>query len=306
MTQPDKRLSSQPQRGMKPKTIKAVLRNKIDEWLKSITDDDLRKKCRKEAIVTGGCIASMLMNEEVNDFDIYFRNKDTVKELAIYYVTKFVEKKKEKNEYHGAITVIDEDGRVSIKVSSAGVASDGSAPDYDVGLDDEDGVNLLHSADPGGGAMYSPCFLSTNAISLRGQVQLILRFYGDPATIHSNYDFVHCTNYWESDTDNLALNIDALTAIMSKTLTYRGSKYPFSSIVRTRKFIKRGWTINAGQFLKMAYQISDLDFTDIKVLEEQLTGVDAAYFEEVINLLSKQDSDKIEHTVLIDIIDRIF
>ena len=56
-----------PSHGLKSKTIKSVIRNKVNEWLASIEDEDLRKLCQKEAIVTGGCIASMLLGEEVNE-----------------------------------------------------------------------------------------------------------------------------------------------------------------------------------------------------------------------------------------------
>ena len=34
-------------------------------------------------------------------------------------------------------------------------------------------------------------------------------------------------------------------------------------MIRTRKFLKRGWHINAGQYLKMCFQISELDLSDI-------------------------------------------
>ena len=73
-----------PAHGLKSKTIKSVLRNKVNEWLETIEDESLRKVCRGEAIVTGGCIASMLLGDEVNDFDIYFRTKGTVKRVADY------------------------------------------------------------------------------------------------------------------------------------------------------------------------------------------------------------------------------
>jgi len=71
-----------------------------------------------------------------------------------------------------------------------------------------------------------------------------------------------------------------------------------------------GWYINAGQILKMLFQISQLDLTDINVLEEQLTGVDAAYFCQVIEYCKKrQEEDKeLKVTVpyLCSIIDKIF
>lgn len=316
--------------GLKSKTIKSILRRKIDGWLETIDDEILRETCRKEAIVTGGCIASMLLGDEVNDFDIYFRTKATVKKVADYYLAKFAENKKDQGGV--AVPMFVEElkdmagkDRVRIVVKSAGVSSVEQSSDYDYfeGRPDHDaGQYIAEAFDPLSAAkdfvdpikedladapkLYSPSFLSSNAVSLRGQVQLILRFYGDPEEIHSSYDFSHCMNYWESGQSKLTLNADSLEALLSRTLVYRGSQYPLCSIIRTQKFIKRGWRINAGQYLKMAMQVSNLDLTDHRILEEQLTGVDVAYFAEVIAKIKDKDPQKVDAAYLVEIIDRMF
>lgn len=317
-------------RGLKSKTIKSILRNKVNAWLDTIKDDDLRDACRKEAIVTGGCIASMLLGEQVNDFDIYFRTKTTVKRLAEYYVEKFNDAKKHQGGV-GVDTYVEElkdlsgNDRVRIVVESAGVASDEQEPDYNyfefapdhdageyVGEAFDPLSDIKDDADAAKGIMsedvddYSPAFLSSNAISLRGKVQLILRFYGDPDEIHQSYDFAHCMNYWESGQSKLTLRPDALEALLSRTLVYHGSKYPLCSVIRSRKFVERGWRINAGQYLKMAMQISELDLTSHLVLEEQLTGVDVAYFAEVIEKIKEKNPERVDATYLVEIIDRMF
>lgn len=312
--------------GLKSKTIKSVLRNKVNEWLNSIEDEDLRKLCHKEAIVTGGCIASMLLGEEVNDFDVYFRTKETVAKVADYYVKAFQAGRKAQggvpvNIYVEDTTDSDGKPRVRIVVKSAGVAGEGQKQDYQYfenGNDHDAGQYVNEAFDPLSDVKelsdqtatehpkYSPSFLSSNAISLRGKVQLILRFYGDPDTIHGNYDFVHCMNYWESGTSSLTLKPEALESLLSRALVYRGSKYPLCSVIRSRKFIERGWRINAGQYLKMAMQIAKLDMTDHSVLEEQLTGVDVAYFAEVIEKIKAKDPEKVDATYLVEIIDRMF
>jgi len=157
---------------------------------------------------------------------------------------------------------------------------------------------------------YRPVFLSANAITLSNGVQLVTRFYGDPAEIHENYDFVHCTNYWTSWDEALVLNPAALESLLSRTLQYTGSLYPVCSVIRTRKFIKRGWHINAGQYLKMCLQISELDLFNIEVLEDQLTGVDAAYFSSVIQWCKEKKKDAPDFNLtlpyLVEIINRIF
>jgi len=140
---------------------------------------------------------------------------------------------------------------------------------------------------------HHPKFMSANAITLAGKIQLITRFWGDAVDIHSNHDFVHCTCSYNSGTNVLTLPQEALEAIITKELRYVGSLYPLCSIIRIRKFVARGWQINAGQILKMAMQLNDLDLRDLEVLEDQLIGVDAAYFQQIINRLREKQDEKI-------------
>ncbi|MCA9729903.1 MAG: hypothetical protein KC729_19625, partial [Candidatus Eisenbacteria bacterium] len=62
----------------------------------------------------------------------------------------------------------------------------------------------------------------------------------------------------------------------------------------------------AGQILKMSMQISALDLTDYAVLQDQLTGVDCAYFAEVLAKVKEKDPEKINQAYLVEIIDRMF
>jgi len=323
---------NQSKHGMKAKTIKSIIHNKIEHWLESIEDVSLRNRVKDKVIVTGGAIASMLLGEEVNDFDIYFRDHDTTKAVADYYLAKFLERHKPAGGIKTPFCVSDVDGRVKIVVKSAGIASDTGTDkpyEYFEGQPDEsaaayvgDVLNdpaqiedtyqeieqtvLTQEEDKKSKGKYVPRFLTSNAITLSEKIQLILRFYGDPDNIHENYDFVHCTNYWSSWDNNLVLRPAALESLLSKELRYVGSKYPLCSLVRLRKFITRGWYVNAGQILKMAMQLNDLNLKDLKVLEDQLTGVDTAYFIQLIDRLKEKDPEKVDSAYLVEIIDRIF
>lgn len=313
---------------MKAKTVKAVLRKKIDNWIASIEDPAIQKMCKADTIVTGGAIASMLLREPVNDFDIYFRTRATTLAVAQYYVKKFGPKIVKG--HATPITIMEDDDRIKIVVKSAGIASeDGTGESYQYFEGDPDPDALAASAyvgevmqDPGNiqdtyeaaetqaleddDPEYRPVFLSTNAITLSGKVQIIIRFYGEPDQIHENYDFVHCTNYWTSHDNHLELRPAALEALLARELRYVGSKYPLCSIIRVRKFVGRQWTINAGQILKMCMQLNDLDLKDVAVLEDQLTGVDVAYFNEVIDKLRAKDTERVDGAYLLEIIDRMF
>lgn len=308
---------------MKIKTIRAILKRKFNEWTKSIPEENgFRNEVKNNSIITGGCIASMLLQEKVNDFDIYFTNIETAKRVAEYYIGIFLQTNREKlinNNMPLDIKLVEVKDGMKLKIKSVGIMSEtidkryqyfeGTDPDS---LDTNEFVDFATDLfkEEEDKPNYRPIFISANAITLSNKIQLVTRFCGSPGKIHENFDFVHCTSYWTSKDEKLVLNQQALESLMTKNLHYIGSKYPLTSIIRTRKFIKRGFSVNAGQYLKMCYQISDLDLSDILVLEEQLTGVDFAYFYHLIEgLKAQKDKDpnfKPNYEYIVAIVDKIF
>ncbi|ENK1244770.1 hypothetical protein AB2063_002983 [Clostridium botulinum] len=295
---------------MNRKNIKSVLSKKFNEFCESIEDEKVKRAVRSHSIITGGCITSMLLGEEIHDFDIYFTNKETCLKVAKYYVKQFNKTHKDTN-----ARVEEKEERIKVYIQSAGVAGDDeSEPDLIEYEDyDEMETNITPDSDLENipqKPKYRPVYLSSNAITLSDKIQLIIRFYGEPDVIHENYDFIHCTNYWTSQNNKLVLRQEALEAILNKELKYVGSKYPLCSIIRTRKFINRGWKINAGQYLKMCMQLNEFNLKDIKVLEDQLVGVDSGYFAMLIDTLQKKkESDPnftIENNYVVSIVDKIF
>ena len=298
---------------MKEKTIRLIIEQKINEWVNSIGNINLRKEVKKNCIVTGGAIASMLLNEDVNDYDVYFTNRETAKKVVEYYVSDFEDRTKDKYNIAVVDNFID---RIKIVIDNGVVALDDEYESLE-----EDGPSLRDIIDKyrknekinngiknANNKTYIPVYISSNAITLSGGIQLIVRFFGSPEDIHKNYDFIHCTNYWVGSTGELVLNPEAVKSLLIKELVYVGSKYPIASLIRTRKFIKRGFTCNAGQFLKMCWQVNDLNLNDLDVLEDQLMGVDAAYFIVLINELRnwKSKGTEIDYNFVCKLIDEIF
>jgi hypothetical protein len=315
---------------MNRRRINQCLANKFDDWRESIEDKGVREKVEKNSIITGGAIASMLLGEEVHDFDIYFTNFSTALDVAEYYVEKFCAPRRGSG--NDKITLPEphvEGDRIRIRIQSAGIfGEETEVSDYEYfeSRPNEEGERFINQAvqrnlseadeipadaiDELEKKPYRPVFLTDNAITLSNRVQIVIRFYGDADKIHSNYDFIHCTNYWESSTKKVTLRAEAMESLLSKHLYYSGSKYPVCSIIRLRKFLKRGWHINAGQMLKIMFQVSALDLNDIAVLEDQLTGVDAAYFVQLIDALKQQKSKdedfRFDEPYLATLVDRIF
>ena len=320
--------------GMKSATIKLVLKKKIEDWIETIHDDAVKKLVSNNTIVSGGAIASMLAGEKVNDYDIYFRNKETTEAVARYYVDLF-------NATNGQLSTTamrscnpivkvenkvnvkgDTEERVLIYMKSSGVAGEKQSEyryfesegetSADAFMDSlkpdpvettEDLVEIVKDKKE----RYRPVFFSENAITLSDKVQLVIRFYGTPSEIHENYDYAHAMCYYDYKENDLVLHSEALECILSKTLIYKGSLYPVASIFRTRKFIKRGWRISAGQMLKIMVQISGIDLRDPVVLKEQLVGVDQAYMQQLLRALENKDaSQRIDQTYLAKLVDEIF
>ena len=104
--------------------------------------------------------------------------------------------------------------------------------------------------------------------------------------------------------------LEALECIINKELYYIGSKYPLCSIVRTRKYLERGYHINAGQYVKMCFQLNELDLKDVKVLEDQLTGVDTTYFKMMVDAIQKHmeetGEERVDATYAMNLINKLF
>lgn len=284
---------------MKKRTIARNIETKMNAWIKSLPDD-LQNPVKSHLIVTGGAIVSMLENQMPKDFDVYFSDIGTCNRITDHYAKLFMDNHPESKVQVKPRDENQPDGLKKIHISA------GTAGQILEAETSEDPVEDIKTDDKG---LYLPVFLSSNAITLSDKVQVVIRFVGEAATIHENFDFVHCTHYWTFQ-EGLVLKQDALESFTTKTLKYIGSKYPICSVIRIKKFLKRGWTISAGEMLKMMFQISHLDLNNIDVLEDQLTGVDSAYFSKITDSIrekkEKDPSFVLTFDYLASILDRIF
>ncbi len=119
---------------MKAKNIKSVCKNKIRDLCEHIDDPKVAEAVLNNSIITGGAIASMLLGEPVNDFDIYFRDRETTILVADYFVAKFklAKQLKFKDGDRKIDVMVDKskEDRISIKIQSAGFASVSSDDTY--------------------------------------------------------------------------------------------------------------------------------------------------------------------------------
>lgn len=135
-----------------------------------------------------------------------------------------------------------------------------------------------------------PVFITPNCVTLKGKLQVVLAFYGTPKQVSQNFDFVHTKLTYHPSTGILDLGENEnLLSLLTKRLVYTGSDYPLASLIRTRKFIERGWSVDAGQYLKIALDVNKLDLTDTAVLRNQLLGVDVTIFLSLMERLEEME-----------------
>ena len=302
---------------MNSKNIKKHLNNKLRDWISNIDDENIKNILKENVIVTGGAIVSLLTGETLHDYDVYFRTKEACLAVANYYVDKW---NKTHSDKPVSVRVCEETGKIDCFVRSKGIADEDESVknpisyNFDSTEIEDEAVGIEHEAeestDDDSKEKYRPRFITSNAITLSHKIQIVIRFYGEVEEIHKNYDFAHCTCAWSSWNNELFLPQKALECIINKELYYIGSKYPLCSIIRTRKYIERGYHINAGQYVKMCMQLNELDLKDVKVLEDQLTGVDTAYFQMMVETLQKHMEEtgesKVDTTYAMNLINKLF
>lgn len=297
--------------GRKRSGIKKDLVEKMNDWISSIDDKKVRQLAKRDAIVTGGSIASMLLGEKANDYDVYFKTKEATVAVAKYYMDKHFETDtqvceyehkededgnhvKDNGEHLEELSILcyskenikgEQEERVECYIKSTGFSKEKTKGKKKKGK-------------------YRVYFISSNAITLTNKIQIIIRFFGEPSQIHNNYDFEHAKSYFEMDGEKLVISPSAMECLLSRTLIYRGSLYPIASIFRMKKFIERGWRISAGQQFKIMWQISQLDLRNKMILKDQLTGVDMAYLDSLVSAITA--SVEIEDHAVMTIVDRIF
>lgn len=237
-------------------------------YTEEIRDNRIRGIIESQAFITGGAIASLLLGEEPHDYDVYFQSKEACLEVMRYYTDSRED-----------IEVLDMNDRVMLSFPEEKAGGFRVVP------------NVERTLEVRQAFIYEPVFFSPNAITLGNgtrKIQLVFRFYGQPADIHEYYDYEHCKCYYMPSTKGLVIPASSRASIQSMELKYTGSLYPLASIIRSRKFIRRGWAINAGQYVKMALQLQEHDLTNHMTLEDQLGGVDMELFETVVNQIRRE------------------
>lgn len=128
-------------------------------------------------------------------------------------------------------------------------------------------------------------FESDRAITLlkdNKMVQLIKFVYAEPAVIIENFDFTICCAALTMNKDgngdligDVFLHDDYFEHLAGKLLIFQGSQFPLSSLKRSIKFIRRGYSICDENIIALSEAISQVvNWGDAASVEEHIAGMD--------------------------------
>jgi hypothetical protein len=282
------------------RNIKSTIVNALEDWIGTLPEY-FREEVRESVVVTGGCITSLLREENVNDYDIYFSSNETAAKVLNHYFSRLG------SDYNCSARV-DFENNLLVDICGKGNKIERSKHKPGAGIISIQKNKRYEGKD----GIYVPLYLTDNALTLTNGIQLITRWTGTPDKIHETFDFVHTTNYFTYQ-EGLVFRPEAMKSLLTNELRYGafgtgGTQYPVAALFRARKFIERGWKINAGELFKIAFAISKLDLTNAKVLQEQLVGVDLLLFAEFLEKIEAKNIDlsKVDMGYVFNLMEEVF
>lgn len=126
-------------------------------------------------------------------------------------------------------------------------------------------------------------------------------YFKTPQDIFDCFDFTVCMACIDLSNDELMLDEEFISDMASRTLNFNiGTRYPYISLLRTKKYQEKGYKISRGQMLKIATTCSLTPIQNWDDAKSQLGGV---YGDEIDAKLDSQTPFSIDR--FIDILDGI-
>lgn len=180
--------------------------------------DDFITKIKKSIIVSGGAITSLFLNEEVNDYDIYFTDNEVIDYIREYFLIRFNKINNTDYKWSKEFNCLYKFKFNNIRF----LEKDEVLNNFEKYVDIQKYISGKTTNK--NKFIFNPICFTSNAISLISEnykIQLITRFTGSVEEIISNFDFVHTNNYYNYFENKLFTNQKSLECILSKELIYK-------------------------------------------------------------------------------------
>ena len=117
---------------------------------------------------------------------------------------------------------------------------------------------------------------------------------GDADSIFDSFDFTVCMGSYKFKTDEFYFDDNFFKHLAQKRIVFNNrTPFPIASLVRTKKYMSRGFTMSNVETFKLALAINKLDLSNYKTLRHQLMGMDASILKPMLDSLAAcEDADQ--------------
>ena len=103
-------------------------------------------------------------------------------------------------------------------------------------------------------------------------------YFADPMTVFDHYDYTICMGGYAFHQDQFFFHGDFLKHLAQRRLVFNSkTDFPMSSLLRSHKYMSRGYFISGVETLKLAMTIQAQKITTFKELRRQMMGIDTAF-----------------------------
>ena len=225
--------------------------------------------CCEGFYLAGGAIPSLIAGEQPKDLDFFVKG-------AKYVNAVFGQKLRN---YGLIVTEEDVPGVRGLKRLNLGLRHNYLR--NEVKTDEQElqsRIDQYNSGLPRRSAYGEVRHLTRNALSINPNIQVILRFAGDPEAVIDTFDFDHAKCYATFEPGRIATSTvirpEASKAQASKTLVYnRSYPTPIAAMARAFKFCGRGYSITPFTLVSLVAEIQKLDLSNKEVVLDNLRGL---------------------------------
>lgn len=106
--------------------------------------------------------------------------------------------------------------------------------------------------------------------------------------IFDMFDFTVCMAAYVFSSEKFYFHNSFFKHLAQRRIVFNNkTPFPLASLVRTKKYMAKGYTMSNVETVKLAMAINKLDLTDYKVFKSQLMGIDASILKPMIDKLAE-------------------
>lgn len=132
-------------------------------------------------------------------------------------------------------------------------------------------------------------------------------FKEDINSIFDLFDYTVCMGAYDLDSKEFKLHDSFLQHIAQKRLVFNpNTKFPISSLIRSKKYMNRGYSLSSLDSIKLGLAINNLKIETYRDLKDQLEGIDTLILKELTDKLMDNPETTYDLTESLELLEKEF